>query len=134
MTRPTPPRPKSWGDAGETWVRTWLESEGWQTVATQWRCRWGELDLVMYRDPVLALVEVKTRRTRSWDQQGALAILGPKQQRLIRAAQAFLQEYPQWQEAECRFDVALVGQDAQGSLVLGRYIEGAFDLGEGDRD
>ncbi|MEN9205253.1 MAG: YraN family protein [Thermostichales cyanobacterium SZTDM-1c_bins_54] len=116
-------RAKQVGDQGEQVVEAWLQGQGWQTLARRWRCPWGELDLVMYREPVLSFVEVKTRASGSWDQGGRLAVTGQKQQRLIRAAQAFLGTYPQWSETVCRFDVALV----QGGEVRD-YLEHAFEL------
>jgi len=112
------------GDRGEAAVETWLRDQGWQRVARQWRCPWGELDLVMYRDPVLSFVEVKTRQAGSWD-QGSLAVTATKQRRLIVAAQAFLGMHPEWSQAHCRFDVALV---ARVTWQVEHFWEGAFEV------
>lgn len=118
------------GDAGEALVCQYLEAKGWRILATQWRCRWGELDIVARQDPVLAFVEVKTRQGQGWDQAGRLAVDGRKQQKLIRTATTFLAHFPDCAELECRFDVALV-QHRSGSdpsLWLADYIMAAFEL------
>ncbi|MEN9201866.1 MAG: YraN family protein [Thermostichus sp. DG_1_6_bins_120] len=123
--------PQQTGDAGESWVRQYLAQQGWQILAQRWRCRWGELDLVATRADVLAFVEVKTRSRRSWDERGLLAISLRKQQRLIRAAQAFLSQHPHLSEWSCRFDVALVESQVseEGTdYTVVDYLEGAFDL------
>ncbi len=119
------------GDAGEGWVRRYLVQQGWRILAQQWRCRWGELDLVASRAGVLAFVEVKTRSPGSWDQVGLLAVGIPKQRRLIRAAQVFLSQHPHLSDLFCRFDVALVesqaSQEGMGYSLV-EYLEGAFEI------
>lgn len=119
------------GDAGENWVRQYLGRQGWQILAQQWRCRWGELDLVASRAGVLAFVEVKTRSPGSWDQVGLLAVGIPKQRRLILSAQVFLSQHPHLSDLPCRFDVALVesrvSQEGTGYALV-EYLEGAFEL------
>ncbi|MEN9213955.1 MAG: YraN family protein [Gloeomargarita sp. DG02_4_bins_56] len=114
------------GQRGEDWVAAWLTRQGWQVVARRWRCPWGELDLVMQTAATLVFVEVKTRRCRNWDGNGAQAITPQKQARLRQAAALFLGEHPQWQSAPCRFDVALVR--CQGDdYHLQSYLVNAFE-------
>ena len=50
------------GDRGEAAVAAALERRGYAIAARQYRCRWGEIDLIA-RSPegVLCFVEVKTR-------------------------------------------------------------------------
>jgi putative endonuclease len=129
------------GDRGETLVAGWLRQQGWQIVAQQWHCRWGELDLIaQHPNPEIgiAFVEVKTRRRSGLDQGGKLAITAQKQQKLWRAAQHFLMAQTQYANLPCRFDVALVvsGHVAAGlatspagpmTLTLVEYIEHAFE-------
>lgn len=137
------------GTLGETLVAQWLQTQGWQLQARQWHCPWGELDLIMSRGPAnasghLAFVEVKTRSQGNWDAYGLMAITRSKQTKLGKAAQLYLLKHPQWGQATCRFDVALVAcRQGAGSppgsnpkqlvvddsryLVLQDYIDCAFD-------
>ncbi len=120
------------GDRGEAAVVAWLEAQQWQIVARNWRCRWGELDVVACSPSgELAFVEVKTRRPHNWDANGLGAVSRRKQEKLIRAAQAFLQAAPQWQDSPCRFDVALVlyqPSPAGGGYCVQQYLEHAFNV------
>ncbi|TVQ08835.1 MAG: YraN family protein [Leptolyngbya sp. DLM2.Bin27] len=140
------------GTLGETLVANWLQSQGWRLCDRQWHCRWGELDLVMAQGPAdrrgqLIFVEVKTRSQGNWDAYGLMAITRSKQAKLWKAAQLYLLKQPQWAEATCRFDIALVacrsGQQPTAAaspnpakylavddgryLMLQDYIENAFD-------
>lgn len=131
---------KQLGDRGEALVATWLRQQGWNIVAQQWHCRWGELDLVAVQASStvgVAFVEVKTRRPNSLDQGGRLAITPQKQQKLWLAAQQFLAENPDYADLPCRFDVALVvnghaprslisAPSSSSPLFLVDYIEDAF--------
>lgn len=118
MTGPQLPThlPVKTGTLGELVVAQWLEQRGWQLLDRQWRCRWGELDLVMGYPrqeaasglAAIAFVEVKTRRGHNWDSNGALAITPQKQAKLWKTAQYYLGQHPSWAEVPCQFDVALV--------------------------
>ena len=103
------------GQLGEQLTAQWLKAQGWEILASRWRCRWGELDLVAYhasppenQKTSLIFVEVKTRQLKNWDADGLLAITPQKQQKLYRTAEIFLASYPQYSEVNCRFDLALV--------------------------
>ncbi|WP_017328046.1 YraN family protein [Synechococcus sp. PCC 7336] len=115
------------GNTGEQLVCRALQQRQWVIVAQQWRCRWGELDIVARRGDRLAFVEVKTRSPRNWDSDGRLAIAPRKQQKLVRAARAFLQKHPQYAELACQFDVALVKRRSSQQYELETYLPAAFD-------
>jgi putative endonuclease len=115
------------GNKGENFVVDLLQTNGWQVIATQWKCRWGEIDIIAYDRNWLIFVEVKTRSDRNWDQNGALAISMRKQQKLYKTASEFLSHHPNLESLSCRFDVALV-RCAKESLDLEGYLEAAFTL------
>ncbi len=120
------PKAKDLGTAGEIFVADLLKQNGWEILATQWRCRWGELDIVARDRQWLIFVEVKTRSDRNWDNNGLLAITATKQRKLLHTAMNFLQQHPNLANLPCRFDLALV-KNADG-LQLCDYLESAFSL------
>jgi putative endonuclease len=99
-------------------VAAWYESRGYEVVARHWRCRDGELDLIVRQGRRIVFCEVKTRTTPA-DGAPAEAVTGPKQVRIRRLAARWLQEAPM-RAVGIRFDVAAVA----GSQV--EVIEGAF--------
>jgi len=99
---------KEVGDRGEMLVAKLLKNNGWQILATQWRCKWGEIDLIACDRQWLIFVEVKTRGNYNLDADGSLAVTPKKQAKLIKTALIFLDKHPQLSELACRFDVALV--------------------------
>ncbi|MBD2178073.1 YraN family protein [Pseudanabaena sp. FACHB-1998] len=126
---------KQVGDRGEILVAQLLKDHGWQILETQWRCRWGELDLIACDRQWLLFVEVKTRSDRNWDADGSLAITPQKRDKIIKSASVFLAKHPPLAHLACRFDVALVrrsiSRDESSNLpksnfYLQAYIEQAF--------
>ncbi len=92
------------GRHGERTARTWLENQGLRHVASNYRCRYGELDLVMLDDHCLVIVEVRYRRTGFYG--GALgSVTFTKQARIARATQHFLQNRLNLRLRPLRFDV-----------------------------
>ena len=88
--------------AEEAAARLYLD-EGGRVLATRWRCREGEIDLIVAVAGVTVFVEVKARR----DRDAAAAALAPAQRRRLAAAAArWVGENPAAQD--CRFDVVLV--------------------------
>ncbi|CCQ61495.1 YraN family protein [Crocosphaera watsonii] len=98
------------GKTGEQFVAQWLTSQGWQILHERWRSPWGEIDLIAQQLDIniVIFVEVKTRKTRNWDQDGILAVTPQKQAKIRQTADYFLGEYSQFSNFFCRFDVALV--------------------------
>lgn len=109
---------RAFGAAGEARAEAWYRSHGYRVLAQNWRCREGELDLVVARGRHVVFVEVKARRT---DRFGAPieAVTPAKQQRLRTLALRWL-DVSGTRPASMRFDVV--------SILGGRLevIEGAF--------
>ena len=113
------------GDFGERVARAHLESKGYRILATNFRIREGEVDIVAERDGVVAFVEVKTRRG---DAMGSAleAIDGRKAQRLLLAAEAFAQQHPDL-PPDRRIDLIAIDLDATGRVVSLQHIESAVE-------
>ena len=120
--RPDPRR--SLGDAGEELVARWYVDAGYRVLDRNWRCRDGELDVVVARGPVLVFCEVKTRRTTAFGIP-AEAVTFTKQRRLRGLAMRWLDAHPAARARTLRFDVASVLAPRDGEPVID-VIEGAF--------
>ena len=81
-----------------------LKSQGLSPVTRNFRCRHGEIDLVMRDDDVIVIVEVRCRVGRTLA-SAAATVNASKQHRLAKAAQAFLGAHPEFGLAVLRFDV-----------------------------
>lgn len=94
------------GAVGEMLAARFLRAKGYTILAANYRCRFGEIDIIAADRQYIAFVEVKTRR------QGALyspreAVTLTKQKRLIQTAGLFLKGHPEIQK-QPRFDVVEV--------------------------
>ena len=49
------------GDRGEAMAAEYLRENGYEILASQFRCRFGEIDLIARRGDILCFVEVKLR-------------------------------------------------------------------------
>ncbi len=96
------------GAAREAEARRTLERAGLRFRAANVRYRFGELDLIMGDGDVLVFVEVRYRQSRAFG-GAAASITRSKQQRLIRAASAWLADNPSLSQRPCRFDVVALG-------------------------
>lgn len=108
------------GRAAEAQACEHLQQQGLRLLAQNWSCRGGELDLVMLDGDTVVFIEVRYRKHAEWG--GALcSVDGRKRQRLILAAELFLQRENRWGKQPCRFDVVAIGP---GTL---NWIRNAFE-------
>ena len=117
--------PQALGRAGEDLAATALTAAGLTVVARNWRCRYGELDLIAQEDapdlsqggivvPWLVIVEVRTRRGTAFG-TAAESVNATKQARLRTVAQAYVQETG-W-TGPWRIDVVAIQLDGRGRLL-----------------
>lgn len=107
------PLPADAGARAEETARLFLERQGLRLVERNYRCRLGEIDLIMRDGATLAFVEVRYRR-RSGFGSPAESITAAKQRRIIAAAMHFLQWKQGRKPPPCRFDVlAIAGKETQ---------------------
>ena len=107
------------GAAGEDIAAAWYEARGYQVVARNWRCRAGELDLVVRDGRTFVFCEVKARTTDAFGMP-AEAVTRSKQARIRRLAARWLAQEAPVRALQIRFDVAAV---LAGELEV---FEGAF--------
>lgn len=106
------------GATGEAAVADWYVGRGYEVIARNWRCRAGELDLILRRGRTYVFCEVKTRTS---DLFGAPveAVTREKQTRVRHLAARWLEDAP-LRPIDIRFDVASV---LAGEIEV---LEGAF--------
>lgn len=112
------------GRDAEALAERYLAERGLTLVTRNYRCRVGELDLVMRDHETLVFVEVR-RRARSHFGGGAVSIDARKQARLIAAAEHYLVSHRLDQRQPCRFDVVAIDGAEAGPEI--DWISGAFD-------
>ncbi len=79
------------GRAAEAWAAAWLLLHGWRIIGFRLKAPAAEIDILARRGGVLAVVEVKRRRTLD----EALAALHPRQAaRLLTAGEAIRARRP----------------------------------------
>jgi putative endonuclease len=110
------------GKAGEEAAVQYLRQHGYHILERNYRCRFGEIDLIARDGSMLAFVEVKTRRSQKYG-PAAAAVTLQKQRHLIKASQAYLIHRKKADEL-CRFDVVTVELDAQQPHI--ELIKDAF--------
>lgn len=95
-----------------------LRRAGWRPLARQWRCRWGELDLLLFKPPGrLLLVEVKGRRRCGRDGWGIASLNRSKRRRLRATYGLWLAAHPRYQHCSLEWVCALVPlPPAQGAV------------------
>lgn len=101
----------------------YLENQGLVLIEKNFRCRGGEIDLVMQDGPVVALVEVRLR-SRSRFGGAAASVDWKKQRRLVTAARYLLLARATLRSRPFRFDVVTFEPDAKG--LVPRWIRDAF--------
>ena len=106
------------GSSGEDAAAAWYEANGYRVVARNWRCRQGEIDLVVRRGRTVVFCEVKTRTSAAFGAP-VEAVTRAKQVRLRALAARWLEEATT-PAGDIRFDVVSV---LAGQLEV---LEGAF--------
>ena len=115
-------RTQAAGNRGEAETAKYLRKNGYTLLASQWRCRFGELDIVARdKQGTICFVEVKLRSAGSIAMPREF-VDSRKQERLRMAAAAYLSQHEL--DAPVRFDVAEVYQE-NGALRV-EYLEDAF--------
>lgn len=110
------------GRVGEDAALRVYVRRGFREVVRNWRCPLGEIDLVVERDGLLVVCEVKTRSGAAFG-GGYEAVTWSKRRKLRQLAEAFMAtERPP--QAAIRFDVASVWLGPNGADV--EVFEDAF--------
>lgn len=97
------------GALAEDAAAEFLAGRGLKLLERNYRCRFGEIDLVLRDGRTLVFVEVRYRKDRSFG-GAAESITSAKREKLLRAARHYMaahREFP-----ACRFDAVLLNGDS----------------------
>ncbi|MDO9516236.1 MAG: YraN family protein [Syntrophales bacterium] len=112
------------GTKGEDLAAACLKKEGYRIVERNYRCLYGEVDIIAMDKKDVVFVEVKGRESDSFGSPEEA--VGPaKQKKISKVALHYLQEKGLG-EHNARFDVVAIRFMPQGSQV--QLIRNAFDL------
>lgn len=106
------------GESAEEQAHTFLVGKGLKPVSRNFRCKQGELDLIMTDQQTLVIVEVRFRKTDKYG-SAAESITRAKQSRIIAATHVYLAL--QKNDRPIRFDV--VAMSGNGNID---WIQNAF--------
>lgn len=96
------------GVAAEQRAAEYIAAQGLTLLARNWRCRFGEIDLIAKDGKTLIFIEVRARSNPNFG--GAASSIGAaKQGKLIRSAQMYLQTISPL--PPCRFDAICIDGD-----------------------
>ena len=111
------------GRDAESLAENFLARRGFVPVSRNYRCRRGEIDLVMRDADTLVFVEVRRRTSRAFG-GGADSVDAHKQARLVAAAEHYLMANRIGDDHPCRFDVVAIDGPARSAAV--HWISDAF--------
>lgn len=116
---------REFGNEAEDAAASYLAQRGYRIRTRNFRCPYGELDLVAETDDTVCFVEVRMRSTAAWGDPSH-TVISSKQRRVVKAALHYLLR-THLPGKMLRFDViSVVGRGARAQV---EHIPAAFDAG-----
>ena len=113
------------GQTAETQACRFLTDQGMKLIARNYRCRYGEIDLIMRDGHAVVFVEVRYRSNRRYA-SGAETVDYRKQSKLVATALHYLQSHPGAAVHPARFDV--IALDSEHGENRFNWIPNAFSV------
>ncbi len=114
------------GKLGERFSLYHLKKENYQIIATNYRTRFGEIDIIAKQNDEFVFIEVKTREENLPFGDPRDAVTLPKQNRIRKIAQIYLDKQKMKDWKKCRFDIIEVILSRTGDLKTINHIPDAF--------
>lgn len=111
------------GYVAEEQARQYLSEQGLTWIASNFRCKLGEIDLIMRDGMYLVFIEVRQRSAKSHG-SALESVTRSKQQKLIKTALYYLQTNRLLDKQACRFDVLSL----DGAPLQMAWVKNAFGL------
>ena len=114
------------GKRGEAEAERVLKKDGYRIVERNYRCRYGEIDLIAIDGETLVFIEVKTRSNKEFGSP-AEAVDLRKQGRIVRASMDYLTQVWRGSEPRARYDVVSIeAATGEGGPFKTEIIKDAF--------
>lgn len=113
------------GQKGEKQAAKYLKKKGYKLVTANYRCQYGEIDLIAKDADILIFVEVKTRTSTDFGDPAA-AVDYRKQKQISKVAHHYLVTHHN-DDVDARFDVISV-LSANGKKTEIEHIIDAFEF------
>jgi putative endonuclease len=110
------------GKSGEKIARQFLENKGYCILKVNWRNSHKEIDIICKKEKILVIAEVKTR-SDNYFQEPFEAVEKRKQNLMVEAAEAFIEEYTDYEEV--RYDILSIVKRKDSEPEI-EHIEDAF--------
>lgn len=111
------------GHEAEEKAARYLTMKGYEILKTRYRCRFGDIDLVLRKDGQIIFLEVKFRSSLSCGRP-VESVTASKREKIVRTARCFLYENGT-EDVPCRFDVLELWTE-QGRWKA-RHYKNVFD-------
>lgn len=120
------------GAHAEKLAENLLKQNGLRLLQRNYRCKCGEIDLIMQDSDTITFVEVRLRSNRSFA-TGAETVTLSKQRKIINAAKHYLQRNAKLMENPARFDVVSISCSNNQGITSGEYadfdwVKNAFEV------
>lgn len=113
---------KTVGNEGENRAADYLVSKGFEIIERNWRTNRGEIDIIAFKNDILAFVEVKTLPNGTLDMIQR-ELNNQKRQRILKTSKRFLLNHRQYSNSYVRFDVIVIDMPGLEPVY---HIENAF--------
>ena len=117
------------GKLGEEQAANYLIKNGYEILRRNYRCSFGEIDIIAKKGDMLIFVEVKTRRNTAYGRP-AEAVNYKKQLRYEKLALYYLKETGYTRSISCRFDIFEIIYNIDSKFII-NHIPNAFQAGSG---
>jgi putative endonuclease len=116
---------KETGDLGEKLAGKFLKKNGYRICRTNYRCLYGEIDIIAEKKDYLVFIEIRTKRS---DRYGTPeeSITYSKKEKLIASALAYMETRPLKQGQSWRLDFVAVELDRDNKATRIELIENAI--------
>lgn len=114
---------KKIGDLAEKTAKSHLKQHGLKHLASNYSCRFGEIDLIMQDGETIVFVEVRCRQENALV-SAAASITPQKIAKIQKTAQHYLLQFSEM--PNCRFDVIAMTHNSSNLGYTIEWIKAAF--------